>query len=215
MRARVAITVRQLVDTPHLRTRFHCGRAGADQVINWAHSCELAEPWDWLEPFDMLMTVGLGLPRKPVDQARYVGRLADAGMSAIAIAEGVEAPPISAPMVRASERRALPILLTAFEVPFAALARVVAEAKTDDEERLRLLKTARLYESVRAATISGRDPTSLLEDIGAELGCDFELLELHTWRYPFNPARPCRRRRARSVAPARSAAGEPLPRVGS
>jgi purine catabolism regulator len=158
-------------------------------VINWAHSCELAEPWDWLEPFDMLMTVGLGLPRKPMDQARYVGRLADAGISAIAIAEGVEAPPISARMVRASERRALPILLTAFEVPFAALARVVAEAKTDDEERLRLLKTARIYESLRAATISGRDPSSLLEDIGAELGCSFELLELHTWRYPFNPAR--------------------------
>jgi purine catabolism regulator len=189
MRARVAITVRQLVDTPHLGTRFHCGRAGADQVINWAHSCELPEPWDWLEPFDMLMTVGFGLPRSPAHQARYVARLADAGISAIAIAEGVDAPRISASMVRASERRALPILLTAFEVPFAALARVVAEAKTDDEERLRLLKTARIYESLRAATIAGRDPSSLLEDLGAELGCTFELVELRTWRYPFTPVR--------------------------
>ena len=91
MKRCVAITVRQLVDTPHLRTRFHSGRAGGEQVINWAHTCEMPDPWHWLEPFDMLMTNGIGLPADPEEQARYLSRLADAGISAIAIGEDVGA----------------------------------------------------------------------------------------------------------------------------
>jgi purine catabolism regulator len=184
----MAITVRQLVDTPHLGTRFHCGRAGAEQVINWAHSCEISDPWDWLEPFDMLMTNGIGIPADPDEQSRYVDHLADAGISAIAVGQGVGAPEISSAMVAASERRALPILLTAYEVPFAAVARVVAESRTDGAERRRLMKTARIYESLRTATIEGRDAISLLEDLGAELGCRLEVLDVATWRYSFTPA---------------------------
>lgn len=188
MKRCVAITVRQLVDTPHLRTRFHSGRAGGEQVINWAHTCEMPDPWHWLEPFDMLMTNGIGLPAAPDDQARYVSHLADAGLSAIAIGEDVGAPPISSAMVSASERRALPILLTAFEVPFAALARVVADSRADREERQRLTKTARIYELLRTATIEGHGAAHLLQELGAELGCRLQVLDLASWREAFAPA---------------------------
>lgn len=185
----MAITVRQLVETPHLRTRFHSGRSGGEQVINWAHTCEMPDPWHWLEPFDMLMTNGIGLPVDPEDQNRYLSRLADAGISAIAIGEDVGAPPISPTMVSASERRALPILLTAFEVPFAAVARVVADSRTDLEERRRLTKTARIYELLRTATIDRCGAAHLLRELGAELGCHFEVLDLASWREAFAPAR--------------------------
>jgi purine catabolism regulator len=183
----VAITVRQLVETPHIGTRFYAGRAGGEQIINWAHSCEMPDPWDWLEPFDMLMTNGIGLPADPQEQSWYVDCLADAGISAIAVGEGVGAPPISAAMASVAERRALPILLTAYEVPFAAVARVVAEARTDVVERRRLMKTARIYESLRTATIERRDAASLLEDLGAELACWLEVLDVATWRNSFSP----------------------------
>ena len=185
----VAITVKQLVETPHIGTRFHAGRAGGEQMINWAHSCEMPDPWSWLEPFDMLMTNGIGVPADPEEQSRYIDRLADAGISAITVGEGVGAPPISRAMVSAAERRALPILLTAYEVPFAAVARVVAEARTDAVERRRLMKTARIYESLRTATIEGRDAISLLEDLGAELGCRLEVIDIATWRGAFVPER--------------------------
>lgn len=189
MKRCVAITVRQLVDTPHLRTRFHSGRAGGEQVINWAHTCEMPDPWHWLEPFDMLMTNGIGLPADPEEQARYLSRLADAGISAIAIGEDVGAPSISSAMVSASERRALPILLTAFEVPFAAVARVVADSRIDIEESRRLTKTARIYELLRTATIEGRGAAHLLNELGAELGCHLEVLDLASWREAFAPSR--------------------------
>jgi len=183
----MAITVRQLVETPHLRTRFHSGRAGGEQLINWAHTCEMPDPWHWLEPFDMLMTNGLGMPADPGEQAAYLSRLADAGISAIAIGEDVGAPGISSEMSTASERRALPILLTAYEVPFAAVARVVADSRTDHEERRRLVKTARIYESLRTATIDRRDANWLLNEIGAELGCRLEVLDMNAWRFAFAP----------------------------
>lgn len=183
----MAITVRQVVETPHLRTHFHSGRAGGQQVINWAHTCEMPDPWHWLEPFDMLMTNGLGMPTDPGEQVEYVSRLADAGISAIAVGENVGAPGISAEMYMASERRALPILLTAYEVPFAAVARVVADSRTDHEERSRLLKTARIYESLRTATIDRRDPNWLFDEIGAELGCRLEVLDMNAWRFAFAP----------------------------
>jgi purine catabolism regulator len=138
----------------------------------------------------MLMTNGIGVPGDPAEQASYLGRLADAGISAIAVGEDVGAPPISDAMTAASERRALPLLVTAFEVPFAAVARVVAEAKTDVSERRRLLKTARIYESLRTATIEGRDATSLFTDLGTELGCSLEALDISSWRYAFAPRRP-------------------------
>jgi purine catabolism regulator len=185
---RVAITVKQLVETPHIGTRFHAGRAGGEQLINWAHSCEMRDPWDWLEPFDMLMTNGIGVPSAPHEQSLYIDQLADAGISAIAVGEGVGAPPISSAMVAASERRALPILLTAYEVPFAAVARVVAESRTDVAERRRLAKTARIYESLRAATIEHRDALSLLADLGGELGCSVAVLDVATWRHAFAPS---------------------------
>ena len=158
-------------------------------MINWAHTCEMPDPWHWLEPFDMLMTNGIGLPADPEEQARYLSRLADAGISAIAIGEDVGAPSISSAMVSASERRALPILLTAFEVPFAAVARVVADSRIDIEESRRLTKTARIYELLRTATIEGRGAAHLLNELGAELGCHLKVLDLASWREAFAPSR--------------------------
>lgn len=187
----MAITVQQLVETPHLRTRFYAGQAGGDQVINWAHSCELKDPWDWLEPFDLLMTNGLALPTRAADQATYVDRLADAGLSGVAIGDGMRAPEISTAMARAAERRALPILVTAYEIPFAALARVVAESKTNNEERMRLVRTARIYDCVRMAAIEGGTPGELMASLGERLDCRLDVLDLRTWHYAFAPgARP-------------------------
>lgn len=156
-------------------------------MINWAHTCEMPDPWHWLEPFDMLMTNGLGMPAGAREQADYVSRLADAGISAIAVGEHVGAPGITEEMSMASERRALPILLTAYEVPFAAVARVVADSRTDHEERSRLLKTTRIYESLRTATIDRRDASWLFDEIGVELGCRLEVLDMNAWRFAFAP----------------------------
>jgi purine catabolism regulator len=60
------------------------------------------------------------------------------------------------------------------------------------------MKTARIYESLRTATIEGRDAISLLDDLGTELGCRLEVLDVATWRNSFAPAH-CLPRPARTV----------------
>ncbi|MHB1570831.1 MAG: PucR family transcriptional regulator ligand-binding domain-containing protein, partial [Solirubrobacteraceae bacterium] len=54
----MGITVGELIDIPHLRTRLHAGVSGRDNPITWAHSCEVPNPWNWLEAGDLLMTNG-------------------------------------------------------------------------------------------------------------------------------------------------------------
>jgi PucR family transcriptional regulator, purine catabolism regulatory protein len=186
----MGITVRQLVQAPHLQTRFRAGRAGGDHAINWAHSCELPEPWDWLEPFDLLLTIGLGLPTASADQVDYIERMADAGLSGVAIAEGVGAPEVTAEMADAAERRAFPILSTAYEVPFAAIARVVAESRTHSEERLRLIKTAHIYDCVRIAAVGGLGPPKLMAMLGDELDCRLRVIDMKSWHDALAPGSP-------------------------
>lgn len=164
------LTVRDLVEIPYLRTRLHAGAAGADREVSWAHSIEMPRPWEWLEAGDLLMSVGLGIPADPDAQVEFIESLSAIGASGIAIGEDMHAPPLSDAMIEAAERRAFPILITAFEVPFVQLARTVAAA-SQGPEHLRLVKTVRIYDSVRAAVVRSSSAAELLRDLGAEIDC--------------------------------------------
>ena len=89
----------------------------------------------------------------------FVETLAAVGVSGIAIGEDMEAPPLSQDMLDAADRRELPLLFTAFEVPFIQISRTVAAA-SQGPEHLRLVKTVRIYDSVRAAGSAARAPLS-------------------------------------------------------
>jgi DNA-binding PucR family transcriptional regulator len=166
----VALTVRQLCDIPHLRTRIHAGDRGGERVITWAHSIEMARPWEWLEEGNLLMTVGLGIPAGAEAQVEYVESLARAGLSGIAIGENMQAPPLTDEMLKAADRHELPLLITAYEVPFIQLSRVVGAADQQREHR-RLVDAARVYDRVRAHMVQGGEPEELIEGLGEELEC--------------------------------------------
>jgi purine catabolism regulatory family protein len=164
------LTVRELTEIPFLRTHIHAGESGADRKISWAHSVEMPKPWEWLEAGDLLMTVGLGIPEDAQEQVTFVETLAAIGVSGIAIGEHMHAPPLSQEMLDAADRRKLPLLFTAFEVPFIQISRTVAAA-SQGPEHLRLVKTVRIYDSVRAAAVRSSSPAKLLEDLGGEINC--------------------------------------------
>jgi purine catabolism regulator len=163
------LTVRALTEIPYLGTRLHAGSAGAERVVTWAHSSEIEQPWEWLEPGDLLMTLGLALPAEPRKQAEYVQKLADAGMSGIAFAEGL-APPLSDELIEAAERCALPILYTTWNVPFGQISRAVAAANYGSQLG-HLVRTARVYDIVRAAVAARSRSLDLLQSLAAETRC--------------------------------------------
>lgn len=165
----MSLTVAELTEIPYLKTRFHAGASGAGNVIGWAHSIELPSPWEWLEPGDLLMTVGLGIPAEPGEQVAYVRELAAVGVSAVAIGEEMKAPPLSEPMVSAADEAGLPILFTAYEIPFVQVSRAVAEANRADGSD-RVVRAARVYDRVRAVVEQGSE-AELLAALEEEVEC--------------------------------------------
>jgi purine catabolism regulator len=97
----------------------------------------------------------------------YVERLADAGVSGIAIGEQMHAPPITQSMRDAADAQGLPLLLTAREVPFMALARMVAGVSARENQH-RLATTERIYAHMRTLS-TVEDPGPLLAALGQEL----------------------------------------------
>lgn len=166
----MALTVRELVEIPHLATRLIAGRGGADREIVWAHSVELGEPWDWMGHGELLMTIGLGIPATPEAQEHYVRQLAAAGLAGVAIGERMAAPPLSDAMLAAADAVDLPIVRTRREVPFSEVSRAVAAAARGPEQQ-RLGRIARIYELVRRAVSDGLGATELLRTVGRELDC--------------------------------------------
>jgi purine catabolism regulator len=171
----MTITVRELVDIPDFRTHVLAGASGLDRQIDWAHICELPDPTEWLAKGELLMTVGFPIPKEPSGQVAFVERMADAGLSGSLICDQAYAPDLSAEMLKAADRLSFPILLTAYEVPFTAIARTVAEIN-GRAEHTRLLQILRVYETVRMAMVeaSGSD---LMNRLGVLVGCDLFVVD--------------------------------------
>lgn len=174
----MAITVGELASIPDFRTRVLAGGAGLGREIAWAHICELPDPREWLGEGELLMTVGYPIPRKPEEQETFIERLARAGISGILICDQAFAPPISEKMLSAADRYSLPVLLTAYEVPFTTISRTVGEANRS-AEHARLLQVLRVYETVRLA-MGGSSSADLFERLGSMLECDFFVLDPHS-----------------------------------
>lgn len=173
------ITIRQLIDIPNLRLRLFAGSEGADREIRWAHASELPDPSEWLEPGALVMTTGLGLPDEPEAQRAYVERLARAGLGGLLVGEQAEerihAPELTSCLVAAADEHSLPVLLMPYELPFADIARVVAEAN-HDEEHARIGQALRIYDTVRLVigTASG---SQLIERLGTVANCDLYVID--------------------------------------
>ncbi len=176
----MAITVEELVNIGSLGTRVLAGSEGLDRGIGWAHVCELAAPWEWLGDGDLVMTTGLGIPESPSAQDEYVRRLAGAGVVGVAVGENMYAPPLTPRMYRCADRVGLPLLLTRYEVPFAAMARTIAAAN-GVEELDRLSHALRVFEHLHLL-VDGEGEAALMQRLESEIGCRLHLLDARSLR---------------------------------
>ncbi len=183
----MGITVRELLEHPELRTRLVAGEKGLDRPITWAHVCELEDPTVWLCGGELVMTVGIGIPRDEAGQVAYVERLARAQLSGLMICEGMRAPPLTEAMLETADRWGLPVLLTAYEVPFVAVSRVVADANRGDEHE-RLRRTLQIYEVARLVVQGALDEEELRARLERVLAARLVVLDLVTGRELVPPA---------------------------
>jgi PucR family transcriptional regulator, purine catabolism regulatory protein len=175
----VAITVAELVAVPHLRLRLHAGAAGGDRPVSWAHASDLPNATEWLAPDDLLMSNGLNVPADSDEQVSFLEELESASLSALAIGDDMEAPALSGPFLAKADELRFPVLAIPHEVPFEAVSRAVASANSD-EEHLRLVRTVKLYESLRGAVSANRLGEPLLSELEAQLECRILVLDTAT-----------------------------------
>lgn len=181
------LKVEDLVSTASLGVRVLAGATGLDRAVLWAHSCEMVDPEKWLGPHELLMTVGLCVPREPREQAAFVRRLDDAGLAGLMIGDHDTAPPVSDAMLQEAEARRFPVLLAAEHIPYAVVARHVAAA-TSSSQLLQVLKLSKLYQ---IAANTDDDLMTLSRNLASLLSIEFRVTDdvsgltvLETWDDP-------------------------------
>jgi purine catabolism regulator len=173
----VSLTVESLVSDPLVRTRLVAGGAGLYREIAWAHTCEVADPWNWLGSGDLLMTDGYSFPPEPDAQARFIQELSAANIAGLALGEGFVAPPLTPKAIEVADELGFPILQTARSVPFVTIARIVAEAASTGQANSRAARVLRLYDILRRNQ-RPRPGDELLDLLGAELRADLHVFDL-------------------------------------
>jgi purine catabolism regulator len=199
----MTLTIRELTRIPHLRTRVYAGRRGDAREVRWAGVCELPDATEWLGEGDLLMTIGLAVPRGGRAQQRWIEHLADSGLSGVALCESgsepgaaMRSPPLTPKLVETADRLGFPVLMVEHQVPFVALAHAVTDAATRSEHN-RLVRVMRLYDCLREHQV-GTEPAMLLGALAESCQCELYVVERTTLRPPFGtwPALPAMAERA-------------------
>ena len=163
----MSISLRELLQIPQIDNTVIAGAGGLDRIVQWAHTCEMRQPWDWLGPEELLMTIGHCVPRRAAPQVAFVQQLARSGLAGIAISRDQPSPPLTRAMLRAADELDFPVLVTGHATPFAVIARAVASAN-QHEQLSRLSRLSRLSTELGRPMRPGDRP--MLSRIAAELG---------------------------------------------
>lgn len=172
----MSLCVADLIDHSALKMQILAGHDGSSEPISWAHVCELEQPWEWLDPGVLLLTNGIPLPRDGAGQAAFVEKLKRAGLAGMVLSQYVHAPMPTGEMLQRANELAFPVLHCEENVSLSEIIRAVAIAN-QSQEYTRLVKTLRVYDSIRFAIARGDDLESTLRGLSRELECELRLAD--------------------------------------
>ncbi|GAB2832276.1 PucR family transcriptional regulator [Microbacterium insulae] len=174
------VTVRDLVGLRYLQATVLAGEAGLDQRVTWAHVSDAFDPWNWLDPGDLVLTCGYILPETPQDQVTFVERLATAGLSGLVVGEDERCPPISGDMLAAADRIGFPVIFGAHTVGFAQYVRFVAAANARAENQS-FTKIARVHGEVMASLREDLAGTEFVDRLSHVVDCRLLVVDPEMW----------------------------------
>ena len=152
------VRIADLMRSPALQFRLLAGGGGLDRTVSWAHVSELEDPTPWLMGAELIMTTGLALPRPAAAQQAYLGRLDDAGVSGLAVSEGLFVPRLTRVFLATADERSFPVLEVPLPVPFVTVAQEVAAALAGDSNQ-RLGAQLRVFGALRWMAAEDLGPT--------------------------------------------------------
>jgi purine catabolism regulatory family protein/PucR-like helix-turn-helix protein/diguanylate cyclase with GGDEF domain len=175
----MTMTVRDLLERPRLQLTLVGGGAGLDREVTWAHVSDLAAPWDFLGPGELLLTNGTGLGVAPDAQVQFVERLARIGASGLVVGLGTGGAPVTDALADRSGELQLPLLTVPYSIRFSDIVRTVAENSGRDEP-VPLDDVAQFYDLLRLSLAAGDLGPATFDALGRQLGLRLHLVDAET-----------------------------------
>jgi purine catabolism regulator len=141
------LRVRDILETPHLELDLLAGTEGLARRVTWTHISELERPGEWLEGGELLLVVGMGVPKNADRQVAYIRTLAEADAAGLAVGPRVA---LRGRALDEANRLRFPVLSIPPHIAYQTIARFVADANGDAAQRrlvthVRILDTLRLH----------------------------------------------------------------------
>jgi len=113
--------------------------------ITAVHLSELLDPTGYLTGGELLLTTGLTLPKNRIGCQRYVARLAEAELTALAIGLGPVHAEVPAPLIEACSKLDLPLLVVPAPTPFLRITKAywAAVSRSAEQELKDVVATQR------------------------------------------------------------------------
>jgi PucR family transcriptional regulator, purine catabolism regulatory protein len=175
----MTMTVRDLLERPRLQLTLVGGSAGLDREVTWAHVSDLAAPWDFLGPSELLLTNGTGLGAAPDAQVQFVERLARIGASGLVVGLGTGGAPVTGELAGRSGELKLPLLTVPYSIRFSDIVRTVAENSGRDTS-VPLDDLAQFYDLLRLSLAAGDLGPATFDALGRQLGLRLHLVDAET-----------------------------------
>ena len=175
-----SVSVRDLVELRHLQATLLAGEAGLDCRVSWAHVSDAFDPWNWLEPGDLVLTCGYIVPEEPSAQVRFVENMVAAGLSGIVIGEDDRRPHLSDEMLATADRVGFPVIHGAHAVGFAQYVRFVAAANARGEDQS-FTQIARVNGEVMASLRETLAGTEFVDRLSRVVNCRLHVVDPEMW----------------------------------
>lgn len=163
-------TIHQLLANHRLALTLLTPTADTSRQVTWAHTSELVDPTPWLEGGELLMTLGLVLPKDRAGQEAYVARLAQAGVAGLGFDTGLVLEHVPEALVAAGTRHGLPVLRIPRDTPFVAISHAVISAIMADSLAA-VTEVSRRQDRIAAAAVKS-GAAGIVRTLAPLLGCD-------------------------------------------
>jgi purine catabolism regulator len=164
------------------------GSGGLQRPVRWVHISELADIAGMLHGGELVLTTGVMLPDDKESLARYIDDLADVGAAGLVVELGRRyADTLPRPLVRAAERRGLPLAVLRTEVRFVAVTEAV-HAHVVDAQLTELKASEAVHQIFNELSVEGAEAEEVVREVARMAGAPVVLENLSHQVLAFDPA---------------------------
>lgn len=164
------------------------GAQGLHRPVRWVHISELADIAGMLQGSELVLMTGIALPGDREALARYIGDLADVGVAGLVVELGRRyADELPRPLVRAAERRGLPLITLRSEVPFVSVTEAV-HALVVNSQLMELRASETVHQTFNELSVEGAAPAEVVREVARIAGAPVVLENLAHQVLAFDPS---------------------------